>query len=281
MSEDSEGVRRIVLRSSEFCLPERDRDPDLPARPSPSSPQPFVGGRDRTIGLSEPGIGSNEQVRPLNLLLDRPLCVEPGASRGFGQSVARGQASELLGWRARANDHHLEVVLMAGLEKQRNISNRQTGAGREVREPFANAAVDLWMNDRLQIGSSRAVREHEPAERRAIEACRQGGGTAAQNARPLAPDPRFQARPPHAPGGRRRRRGRPARQTARGSRTSRLRCRRSVPRGAWSHGDGPGGGGLGGVSEQHGNGEGADTPWHRSQRPGNLDDLRVDVSDDH
>ena len=39
---------------------------------------------------------------------------------------------------------------------------------------FANhspiRAVDLWMNDRLEIGSRRAVGEHEPAQCRAIEA---------------------------------------------------------------------------------------------------------------
>ena len=76
--------------------------------------------------------------------------------------------------------------------------------------------------------SARAVRSANTSRPSAGDrGCRQGGGTPVQSARPLAPGPRFPARPPHEPGGRRQRRVHLARQTARGSRTSRLRCRRS------------------------------------------------------
>ena len=42
-------------------------------------------------------------------------------------------------------------------------------SGGSVDEPLADAAVDLGVDDRFEIGARGAIGEHDPAERGAIE----------------------------------------------------------------------------------------------------------------
>ena len=60
-------------------------------------------------------------------------------------------------------------MLVAGLEQQRDVGDGDGACPAERDEPLADAAVDLGMDDRFELGARGAIVEHDPAERGAVE----------------------------------------------------------------------------------------------------------------
>ena len=114
-------------------------------------------------------VRADDEVRTRDLVVDGPLRGEAGAGFGAGQGVAVHDAADLFARLAGADDHAVELVLVAGLEEQRDVGDGDAGAGGDVGGPLADPAVDLGMDDRLEVGASRAIAEHDPAQCRTIE----------------------------------------------------------------------------------------------------------------
>ena len=76
---------------------------------------------------------------------------------------------------------------------------------REIREPLADTAVDLGVDDGLELGAGDAIGEDEPAERGTIERAVGAEVCPDQSGRRRAPGRRCRERPPRARAGRRRR----------------------------------------------------------------------------
>ena len=58
---------------------------------------------------------------------------------------------------------------MAGLEHQRDIGDGDPDAGRQIREPLPDVAVDLGMDDGFEIGARLVVGKYDPPERASIQ----------------------------------------------------------------------------------------------------------------
>ena len=108
-------------------------------------------------------IGSRDFLR------NRPLRVEAIPRFGFRQAITRLDAADLFGGLARAHDDGVELVLLAGLEQQRNVGHGHVRAGGKIGGPLLDAAVDLGMDDGFEIGARCAVGEYESPESRPIE----------------------------------------------------------------------------------------------------------------
>ena len=93
-----------------------------------------------------------------DFFLDRPLGGETGAGLGFAQTIARHHPAELLRGVAGADDDPIEVVLVACLEQQRDVGDRETRGGGKRDEPLADAAVDFRVDDRLEVARGRRDR---------------------------------------------------------------------------------------------------------------------------
>jgi len=60
-------------------------------------------------------------------------------------------------------------VLVAGLEEQRDVRQRDTRARWQVREPLIDLAIDARVNDRLEICARGRIAENNAAERFPIQ----------------------------------------------------------------------------------------------------------------
>ncbi len=151
---------------------------------------------------------------------------------------------------------------------------------REVREPLADPAIDLGMDDRFEVGSGSAVAENEAAQGRPVEAAVRLDEAGAKSLH-HAGQP-FRARRDRLTGETIGvdDRGARERQTARGNTTFLSRCRRSEPRGASSHGNGAGGRGFQRVPEEDGDRQGTDAARNGRERPGDLRNLGMHIADD-
>ncbi len=102
----------------------------------------------------------DDVVGALRLLVDRHLAVDAPLGVRFGQATSLDQALELLVGPAGRDDHPIEVTLVAGLEQERDVGDRDldraAGTG-EAFEPAADGGVDRRVDDRLEVAPRRRI----------------------------------------------------------------------------------------------------------------------------
>jgi hypothetical protein len=108
-------------------------------------------------------------VRAADLLVDGKLRGQTRTGVCFGQAVSRHQAAQLFLDAAGGDDDGIEVVLVPRLEQQRNIGDGGDRRQRQLPEPVADPAIDVGVDDRLEVAAGDAVGEDEPRQRRTIE----------------------------------------------------------------------------------------------------------------